>query len=1118
MRRRVKTACVCTAAAAVAAVLATGPPGTAQATPAQATPVQAGAAGTVAASKEAASKRSAGPHRLTLVTGDRVLVDATGAVVGMERAKGRERVPVQIRKTGGHTLVVPTDAARLIANGSLDQRLFDVTELDKPANRRNQRGGLKVIVGYKDTARSLRAAVRGTGMVHRTFTSLDMDALKAPTAQTPKLWDTLTDDGALAPGVSHVWLDGVRRASLDRSVPQIGAPAARAKGYDGRGVKVAVLDSGLDSSHPDLKGQVLATKNFSASTTAEDRQGHGTHVASTIAGTGAESGGKYKGVAPGAKLLIGKVLDDRGQGDDAGIIAGMEWAAEQGADVINLSLGGRDTPGVDPMEATVNRLSETKGVLFAIAAGNEGEQGFKTVDSPGSASDALTVGAVDGHDAVADFSSMGPTADGALKPDVTAPGVDITAAAAKGSALAKEVGEKPPGYLTISGTSMATPHVAGAAALLKQQHPDWTFRELKAVLVGSAKGGDYTPYAQGSGRIRVDEANGRSVFAETTSLSFPVQRWPHTDDTPVTRKLTYRNTGTKDITLTLSTAAFNPRGEAAPHGFFSLGAKTVTVPAGGRASVDVTADTRLGGELFGGYSAYVTATGDGRTVRTALAVEREEEAYDVTLKFIDRPGQHPVRLTTLSRDERNGTQFADMSTGDTLTFRVPKGPYILDSLSVKDPTSTEGGVDWVVRPVLNVDQDRTVTLDLNRTRSADITVPDKEAKPLQAMVFYEHKGTQVANYVVMPTFSDIRVAHIGPEMPSHLAQVWSGQWTKGKRAEYNTLDGGEVKRITGTHVHHYSAHEFATVKAGLGASTPGKTGVLALSATLPVINGIHTPLPQKLPTTRTYYLSTGDDAQWYFNFQQFSGKKDADGVPIVEAESTTGDYVRLSGGRTYRKSFDTAVFAPRVVPGLSGVFHGPDGIYGLLPLFADGQRNEASSGLTSVRTTLYRDGRKVASNADPLTGGKTFEVPAGEAEYTLTTSAGRSARVQAASTRVDASWTFRSKAPSGGLPTELPVSTVRFAPRTGLDSRVEAGRIVTYPVTVEGTARGRNLKSLSVYVSYDAGKTWKKTDVRNGRITVKNPAKGKGISLRAEIIDRKGNRSTISIRNAYYGK
>jgi hypothetical protein len=171
-----------------------------------------------------------------------------------------------------------------------------------------------------------------------------------------------------------------------------------------------------------------------------------------------------------------------------------------------------------------------------------------------------------------------------------------------------------------------------------------------------------------------------------------------------------------------------------------------------------------------------------------------------------------------------------------------------------------------------------------------------------------------------------------------------------------------------------------------------------------------------------------------------------------------------------------------------------------------------------VRTTLYRNGKKVGSNADPLTGASTFKVPAGEARYTLTTSARRSAQVQAASTRVDASWTFRSKRPSSGLPTELPVSTIRFAPKTGLDSRIKAGQTVTYPVTVEGAARGQNLRSLAVSVSYDDGRTWTRTTVRDGKITVKNPAKGQGISLYAKIIDRKGNTSTISVYNAYYGK
>lgn len=118
---------------------------------------------------------------------------------------------------------------------------------------------------------------------------------------------------------------------------------------------------------------MAAAKNFSTSPDTTDKYGHGTHVASIAAGTGARSKGRFKGVAPGAELLNGKVLSDEGYGDDSGIIAGMEWAAEQGADVVNLSLGGGDTPEADPMEAEINKLSAEKGILFAVAAGNEGE-------------------------------------------------------------------------------------------------------------------------------------------------------------------------------------------------------------------------------------------------------------------------------------------------------------------------------------------------------------------------------------------------------------------------------------------------------------------------------------------------------------------------------------------------------------------------------------------------------------------------------------------------------------------------------------------------------------------------------------------------------------------------
>ncbi|BFO21138.1 hypothetical protein SHKM778_75260 [Streptomyces sp. KM77-8] len=273
-------------------------------------------------------------------------------------------------------------------------------------------------------------------------------ALRADKHGHSAFWDTFTDGGDGGQGtarlsgspaakkVEKVWLDGKRQASLDKSVAQTGAPTAWSAGYDGTGVKVAVLDTGVDQTHPDLAGQEIAERNFSDAEDSVDRFGHGTHVASTVAGTGAGSQGRYKGVAPGARILDGKVLDDRGGGWDSGIIAGMEWAVAEGAQVVNLSLGDTDTQGIDPLEETVNRLSAETDTLFVIAAGNEGEGGESTVGSPGSAESALTVGAVDKADKLADFSSRGPrVGDGGIKPDLTAPGVDITAAASTASGM-----------------------------------------------------------------------------------------------------------------------------------------------------------------------------------------------------------------------------------------------------------------------------------------------------------------------------------------------------------------------------------------------------------------------------------------------------------------------------------------------------------------------------------------------------------------------------------------------------------------------------------------------------------------------------------------------------------
>ncbi len=996
----------------------------------------------------AATDRGQGPtavqpgpgHRLTLVTGDRVTVDAAGRLTGFRPAKGREHIPVRTRAFAGHTLVLPYDAQRLITAGKVDQRLFDVTELSRKVNREAQRNGLKLIVGYRGTAaRDARAGVRAAGdtTVRRSFTSLNADAVTTPERDAAALWTALTDErGGAASGVDRLWLDGTRRVSLDKSVRQIGAPKAWEAGYDGKGVKIAVLDTGVDATHPDLKEQVVGAKNFTPSPDSKDRYGHGTHVASVAAGTGAKNAA-YKGVAPGAKILNGKVLGDDGRGSDSEIIAGIDWAVAQGADVVNMSLGGGDTPGVDPMEAAINKVSAEKGVLFAVAAGNAGDPG--SVNSPGSAEAALTVGAVDDNDKLADFSSQGPrVGDGAIKPDVTAPGVDITAAAAPGSEIEKEVGQKPEGYLTISGTSMATPHAAGAAALLKQQHH-------------------------------------------------------------------------------LTVSALDPKGRPAPSGFFTLGAKKVTVPAGGTAAVDLTTDTRLGGTVDGAYSAYVVASGGGQSVRTAAAVQREVESYDVTLKSIGRDGRparhHETMLAAITGAD-TGTNLFPYDPSGTVKVRVAKGSYLLDSAVYVDPQNGDKGVDWLVQPKLTVDKTTTVTLDARKAKAVDITVPDRSAKLAFMDARYMYEGYEMGALRVS-AFQSMRTAHLGPAVPSGLAQQWLGTWQKGADTAYETLLGGKVTKLATGYVKHLKPADFATVKVRMGASSANKTGGLSAAGYLPEAGGISMiPPVQKLPRTKTLHLSALGKVTWDLGFEQYGGV-DEEGNPLIESYYRFPEPRAFTAGRSYQESFGVGVFGPRVGSG-AGVFRDGSKLYGDLPLFADGKGNVGWTDLTSAKTELYRDGTRIGANEDPLSGEDgAFEVPDTDAEYRLTTSVKRSASLSAASTRVDASWTFRSRR---GGPRELPVSTARFAPVLDLTSRAPAGEKQRMPVTVQGAAAGANLKSLHVYASYDSGRTWKELKVTDGRVTVKNPAAGKAVSFRAKIADRKGNKSTLSVHHAYYGK
>lgn len=349
---------------------------------------------------------------VTLVTGDTVTVatapDGKQSVTATA-AEGTSKTFQTFSGPDEDLYVYPSDAMDGIASGALDTKLFNVTQLIKDGYADAKATELPVILAYgdkpgaaalKQRTDALPASDAGAVLDRLDMAGSEVEKSGAgafwkqvkPVSKPPKEGRSVTAPGAA--GVTKLWYDGKAKVSLDTSVPQIGAPEAWAKGYDGKGAKVAVLDTGIDLTNADVKDNIAVTKGFVPGLTASDGQGHGTHVASTIVGSGANSGGKYKGVAPGADLLVGKVLDNAGSGQFSWILEGMEWAATQGADVVNMSLGGPAASPDDVMTEAVDRLSASTGTLFVVSAGNSGP-GATTIGSPGTADSALTVGAVD---------------------------------------------------------------------------------------------------------------------------------------------------------------------------------------------------------------------------------------------------------------------------------------------------------------------------------------------------------------------------------------------------------------------------------------------------------------------------------------------------------------------------------------------------------------------------------------------------------------------------------------------------------------------------------------------------------------------------------------------------
>ncbi|MCK0112916.1 S8 family serine peptidase [Ornithinimicrobium sp. F0845] len=628
---------------------------------------------------------------VTLITGDQAVVsyDADGRASAFLRTDQD-----YLRQREGDALyLVPVSAQAAVQAGTLDRELFNVTGLVEAGYDDASRDDIPVIVtGALPRSRGVQvgAVLESIGA---TAVSIDKESP-----------DTTFASLSRSRSATRIWLDAKVDVTADldptTGVGQTGADRVWADGLLGEGVTVAVLDTGIDADHPDLTDRIVDAQDFTGGDNPNDTNGHGTHVASTIAGTGAESDGARAGMAPESDLLVGKVLGTFG-GQESWIIEGMEWAVDSGADVVNMSLGlQQPNDCTDPIAQALDSLADQS--LFVVSAGNLGAD--QTVTSPGCADGALTVAAVDSDSETARFSSRGMTPDHRVKPDIAAPGVAITGAAAGG------------GYTQMSGTSMAAPHVAGAAALVRQAHPDWSVQELREALTSSVKTrAEDGVLAQGSGELWVPGAVEAQVLA-SSSVTLGEFAWPHTGREKLTGEITYTNLGTEPVRLKLRVRDLaGADGRSLPGNTVRLDRSTVRLAAGESTTVQVTATDRAQGlkpSTFGGVGGRVVArVQHGGEVTSSFGYWLEPKSVDLTLDVRDHDGAPATSgvITVIQTDDVTAQQVA--LTGEPVTVRVRAGALSVNGFIAEAGEGTAQDYTYAGRPEIDVVRDTTLVLD-----------------------------------------------------------------------------------------------------------------------------------------------------------------------------------------------------------------------------------------------------------------------------------------------------------------------------------------------------------------------------------------------------------------------
>ncbi|MFJ1547670.1 S8 family serine peptidase [Streptomyces sp. NPDC088246] len=1116
-----------TATAAVLAVTAVAPSGAADTPP-------DGASGKRPVTGSGAAATGGKQVAVTLITGDKVLVttDTSGrsSAAVLPREDGTQPI-VQTFQMGKDLYVYPEGASRAIAEGKVDEQLFNVTGLIRQGYDDTHTDTLPLIATYRNSvnvADSAPAAPRGAerGL---TLPAVDGVALKAGKDTAATFWQDVTDTRSRsASTLKKLWLDSKVKATLDRSTKQVHAPEAWAEGYDGKGTKVAVLDTGVDAEHPDLVSRVAASKNFTDSNSTNDRVGHGTHTASTVGGSGAASDGRKKGVAPGTDLLIGKVLNDGGSGASSWIIAGMQWAVDQQADVVSMSLGN---PAIgdctDPLAEAAKQLSQNTHTLFVVAAGNAGS-GIETVSSPGCAPGVLTVGAVDRDDTTAWFSSRGPVAvTHTLKPEIAAPGVDISAANAGGRGVYA--------YQTMSGTSMATPHVAGAAAIVRQAHPDWTAQQIKAALVSSARtdgkvaGADQT----GSGVLDVFAAVHQKVLS-APAVQGGSYNWPQDSSDRTTVQVPFTNTSSDDLALSLKVSGVRGNdGSDVNSGVIKLEQGKVTVPAGATVQVPVRMDptAHLKAAQYGAVTGRIMATGSRAHVSVPVTLYVQPETVTLRVKVIDRNGKPATGASSLdlvSLDTDKGERRSNQGATEQ-TYSVRPGDYALAGfVATYDANNAAESIGYLGRPQLRITRDTTVVLDARKAHRLSLHTDRPSAVTHTTFSYartwddtWQLSGSLMAGSAVQKFYASVDGR--AQKGSFEFRPTWRATGSQGGSSYVYNLSFPTQGPLQSDRVYQPSDSKLAQVTEkwnAMGKEADYIDGLFIrpswssnTSVTVSLFDPVH------VPGTRTAYYTTGDDS-WFHgamtSFPWAAFMSDQERTYQVGERRTEEWYHGLLRPAAPRDTAGKLALAAERQGDLIG-------FQSALWLDASGDHWSYGGSFGDLgNLVLKRNGEQIATSAYPY---DVFKVPAEDSAYELTQNLSKiptSDRNWLRSTDVTTTWSFRSHLEpdvySRGLPIlfpayDLPVDGTNTLPaqsgiKVGLSAEGHAGY-------TPGT-----ITAASLSYSYDGGTTWTQapTEQQHGKWTAvldHTGAAGKQVMLKATLTDSNGNAVTQTITRAY---